>query len=235
MRIVMRDVDYAYRPGKQVLHSVNLTIESGEVLMILGRSGAGKTTLLRLAAKLLKPQSGTVSYEDGHGDEKDSQGVAYIPQGIGVVENLTVLENSLLGALGKLSFFTQVIGSFPRDLVAQAVEVCEVLGLGDHIRSKVRELSGGQKQRVAIARGLVQGARIVLADEFVSQLDPLTSLEVLELTKDLKNHGIGFAITTHDVHLVPKFGDKVAVIKEGRIVLHRAASGMTAEGVLELI
>lgn len=231
----MRDVSYAYRLGKPVLHSVNLTIESGEVLMILGRSGAGKTTLLKLAAGLLKPQSGSVIYEDGRLEGKVSQSIAYVPQKIGVVENLTVLENALLGALGKLPFLTQVVGSFPKELVARAVEVCEILGLGEHIHAKARELSGGQRQRVAIARGLVQGAKLVLADEFVSQLDPLTSLEVLELTRELKKQGIGFAITTHDVHFVPKFGDKVAVIKEGRLVLHSNVSDMSVEEVLNVI
>ncbi|MCS6788456.1 MAG: ABC transporter, partial [Aigarchaeota archaeon] len=72
------------------------------------------------------------------------------------------------------------------------------------------------------------------ADEFVSQLDPLTSLEVLELTRDLRTQGIGFAITTHDVHLVPKFGDKVAVIRDGRIALHKDASNASVEEVLSV-
>ncbi|MEN3047888.1 MAG: ATP-binding cassette domain-containing protein [Candidatus Caldarchaeales archaeon] len=234
MRISLRDVSFAYRRGRPVLSSVSLDIESGEVLMVLGRSGVGKTTLLKLAAGLLRPQSGSVVYEGLQADGKGSRAVAYVPQAIGIVENITVLENALLGALGRLSFFSQVVGSFPEETVSRAREVCELLGLGDHVHVKAKELSGGQKQRVAIARALVQGARIVLADEFVSQLDPLTALEVLELTRDLRKEGIGFAITTHDVHLVPKFGDKVAVIRDGRIVLHRDASSASVEEVLSV-
>ncbi|MCS7127292.1 MAG: ATP-binding cassette domain-containing protein [Thaumarchaeota archaeon] len=234
MRISLRDVSFAYRPGRPVLSSVSLDIESGEVLMVLGRSGAGKTTLLKLAAGLLKPQSGSVVYEGLQVDGRRSRAIAYVPQAIGIVENLTVLENALLGALGGLSLFSQVVGSFPREAVSRAKDACELLGLGDYVNVKAKELSGGQKQRVAIARALVQGAKIVLADEFVSQLDPLTSLEVLELTRDLRTQGIGFAITTHDVHLVPKFGDKVAVIRDGRIALHKDASNASVEEVLSV-
>jgi len=235
VQLKLEGVWFGYRNPVMVLRGVDVVFRSGEVTMVLGRSGSGKTTLLKVAAGLLRPSRGRVIAVDDSGEPLSRPKIGYIPQGIGVVGNMTVMENVLLGALDRNRGLGTLLGRFPREEVERAEEILEQLGLGGMENELVRELSGGQRQRVAIARSLMHGAELVLADEFVSQLDPLTTIEVLELIRSLKARGIGFAITTHDVHLVPRYGDKVAVLKDGKIVMERLASMTSPEELVEAL
>ncbi len=235
MRLRLEDVWFGYRDPVDVLRGVNIAFGSGEVTMVLGRSGSGKTTLLKVAAGLLKPRRGRVVAVDDSGLELSNPKVGYIPQGIGVVGNMTVLENVLLGAFDRAPRALALLGRFPREEVERAEEILELLGLGDVAWKRVRELSGGQKQRVAIARSLMHGSELVLADEFVSQLDPLTTIDVLELVRSLRSRGVGFAITTHDVHLVPRYADRVAVIRDGRIVFEGEGRSIAPEELVRAL
>ncbi len=235
MRLRLEDVWFGYRNSVDVLRGVNVAFSSGEVTMVLGRSGSGKTTLLKVAAGLLKPRRGRVMALDDSGIELSSPRIGYVPQGIGVVGNMTVLENVLLGAFERAPRGWALLGRFPREEVVRAEEVLELLGLGDVVWKRARELSGGQKQRVAIARSLMHGSELVLADEFVSQLDPLTTIDVLELVRTLRSRGVGFAITTHDVHLIPRYADRVTVIREGRVVLEGEASSLAPEELVRAL
>jgi phosphonate transport system ATP-binding protein len=235
VQLRLEDVWFSYRNPVDVLRGVNIAFSSGEVTMVLGRSGSGKTTLLKVAAGLLKPKRGRVVAVDDSGVELSDPRIGYIPQGIGVVGNMSVLENVLLGAFDRSPKAWALLGRFPREEVERAEEVLELLGLGDVVWKRARELSGGQKQRVAIARSLMHGSELVLADEFVSQLDPLTAIEVLELVRRLRSRGVGFAITTHDVHLVPRYADRVAVLREGRIVLEGEARSIAPEDLVRAL
>ena len=235
MRLRVEDVWFGYRNDVDVLRGVNISFGSGEVTMVLGRSGSGKTTLLKVAAGLLKPRKGRVVAVDDSGAELRSPRIGYIPQGIGVVGNMTVLENVLLGAFDRAPKAWAFLGRFPEEEVERAEEILELLGLDDVVWKRARELSGGQKQRVAIARSLMHGSELILADEFVSQLDPLTTIEVLELVRSLRSRGVGFAVTTHDVHLVPRYADRVAVIREGRVVLEGEARSLAPEELVRAL
>lgn len=235
MLLRLEDVWFGYRNPVTVLRGVNADFRSGEVTMVLGRSGSGKTTLLKVAAGLLRPSRGRVIALGDSGEPLSKPRIGYIPQGIGVVGNMTVLENVLLGAFDRSPRLGALLGRFPREEVERAEVILEQLGLSGLAHERVKELSGGQRQRVAIARSLMHGAELVLADEFVSQLDPLTTIEVLELVRSLKARGVGFAITTHDVHLVPRYADRVAVIREGMVVLEREASAVSPEELVKAL
>lgn len=225
-----RDVRYAYvgqRP--QVVDGVTLEARAGEVVVVLGRSGSGKTTLLRVLAGLVRPQAGTV---DGR---KEGTVVAYIPQTLGLVRSTSVLENVLMGALGRTGTLKTVLGYFGEREEKRADSLLTGLGLAGKAERRVSTLSGGERQRVAIARALMGDPHIVLADEFVSQLDPVTAEEVLEMVKGLAGQGVGFVITTHDVELALHLADRVVVLRCGKVVLEGRADQLTPQAVLEAL
>ncbi|MCS7143059.1 MAG: ATP-binding cassette domain-containing protein [Aigarchaeota archaeon] len=227
------DVWYAYQPSKFVLRGVSLELEEGKVYMIFGRSGAGKTTLLKVLKGILRPTSGIIRYrsKDLLSDEDRRvayRSIGYVPQGFGVVSNLSVLENVLTGALSRVSTLHSILGQFPEEEVERALRVIETVGLKDFAHNKVSSLSGGQKQRVAIARTLMQDPEVILADEFVSQLDPLTSRDVLEVFREIckGEKKITLVITTHDADIAYEYADSLVVMREGGITF-RGSPGTT--------
>ena len=198
--------------------------------MIFGRSGVGKTTLLKLLKGILVPVKGEIKYKgkfmNGQAKREVYRTIGYIPQGFGVVMNLTVLENVIIGALSRISLLHSLLGRFPEHEIRKAEEILKMLNIYDLRYDKVSRISGGQRQRVAIARALMQDPEVILADEFISQLDPVTSLEILDDFKKLaEQRKIGIVITTHDIQLVSDYADEVLVMKDGTIV-YRAMQEM---------
>ncbi|MCG3175199.1 MAG: Vitamin B12 import ATP-binding protein BtuD [Candidatus Omnitrophica bacterium] len=229
-RVSARELRYAYAGRRpEVVDGVSLSVSAGEVVVVLGRSGSGKTTLLRLLAGLLKPQAGTVE------GRREGTRLAYIPQTLGLVRSTSVLENVLVGALGRLNALRSTLGLFGAVEENKARTLLVGLGLSGKSTRRVSTLSGGERQRVAIARALMGEPDIVLADEFVSQLDPVTAEEVLEMVKGLAGQGVGFVITTHDVELGLRLADRVVVLKNGRAQLQGRAQGLSARAVLEAL
>jgi phosphonate transport system ATP-binding protein len=206
-----------------VLQGVSLDAEPGAVTMILGMSGSGKTTLLRIAKGLLPAQRGSVQVlgrqvaaEPGRG--RLDPRVAYIPQQLGLVRSITALENTLVGALSRVGRVHSLFKAFPADEVREARDLLDRLGIGHKAHDKVFALSGGERQRVAIARALLQHPRVLLADEFISDLDPLTSAEIMTIVREIADSGVGILMTTHELDVVARHADHVVVLREGRAV-----------------
>ncbi len=227
-----KDIWAAYGQGQDILQGVSIQIFPGVVTMILGRSGSGKTTLLKALAGIIKPRQGVIqkspldpSIEPAH--------IAYIPQSLGLVRNMTSLENALMGTLKDVPHLASLVNVFPAEIVAQAKAILTQLGLEDKIAQKVCQLSGGQRQRVAIARALMQNPQVILADEFVSHLDALTTHEILGMTKELTNKGISFLITTHDVDLVKQYADRVIIMGHGRMIFDSPAHCLTPQEMVQ--
>ena len=230
-----RDLWFSYRAGRPVLRGVSLTAEAGEITMVLGVSGSGKTTLLKLCKGLLGPQRGTVRVLGepvvAARRSRLDPCVAYIPQHLGLVRNLGVLDNVLTGALGRVAQLPSLLRCLPTAELRRAQELLERLGIGHKADEKVYALSGGERQRVAIARALMQEPRLLLADEFVSQLDMLTSRDILTIVRGIAGEGVAVVVATHEMELVDRYADAVIVLRDGEKALDRRAK---AESIADL-
>lgn len=214
----------SYVPGRAVLRGVSLEADAGAVTMILGMSGSGKTTLLRLAKGLITPQGGEVRVLGQSVVSAQRRGqldprVAYIPQQLGLVRTLSALDNALTGALSRVAKVPSLLKLIPEDEVRHARELLARLGIGHKTDEKVYALSGGERQRVAIARALMQRPQILLADEFISDLDPLTSAEIMAIVRDIVGAGVAVVMTTHEMDVVRGHADHVIVLREGEKAL----------------
>jgi len=192
--------------------------------MILGMSGSGKTTLLKLCKGLLTPRSGSIrvlgeAVVGARGRGRLDPRVAYIPQQLGLTRTLSVLENVITGALSRMPLVPSVLGLIPEAERARATELLSRLGLGGRAGDKVYALSGGERQRVAIARALMQSPRVLLADEFISDLDPVTSESMMAVVADIARSGVTVVMTTHEMDVVRTYADHVVVLRDGAKVL----------------
>lgn len=219
----MSDVWFAY--GKTpILKGVSLSSHAGEITMIVGPSGSGKTSLLKLAKGLLRPQSGTIRVLGSQLPRLNARArldphVAYIPQQLGLVRNLSVLDNVLSGALGRVAATRSLLKLFPAACVDEARETLESLGISHKVNDKLYALSGGERQRVAIARALMQHPRLILADEFISQLDRATSMDIMRIMESIARRAVAVVVTTHELEIVARCADRVVVLRDGEKVL----------------
>lgn len=202
----------------EVLHDINLTIDSGEVFGILGSSGAGKSTLVRCINLLERPTSGKVLI-----DGRDITGVkgkelADVRAGIGMIfQNFSLFQQRTV--LDNVMFPLTIRGEKKDAAKKRALELLDVVELADKAHRYPSELSGGQQQRVAIARALANNPRIMLCDEATSALDTRTTVSVLNLLAKInKELGVTLVVITHSLAVARHICDRVAVIDEGVIV-----------------
>ena len=229
------DLRFAYGAGRSGLHGVSVAADAGEITMVLGASGSGKTTLLKLCKGLLAPQRGVVCVLGrpvaAARRQRLDPAVAYIPQHLGLVRNLAVLDNVLTGALARVATLPSLVRRLPADEHRRAYALLERLGIGPKAHDKVHALSGGERQRVAIARALMQEPKLLLADEFVSQLDVHTSRDILTIVRGIADEGVAVVVATHELDLVERHADRVVVLRAGEKVLDRRAAGASAADV----
>lgn len=225
-------VSFAYRDRHWVVDDITLEVPAGGCLVVLGPSGSGKTTLVKVLAGLRVPQRGSIEVLGarlGPGAAGPRSQVGYIPQQLGLVRSLSALDNVLVGGLGRASGLGPLFGWFPRRERARALELLDFLGVADKADDQVFRLSGGQRQRVAIARTLFQRPQVVLADEFVSDLDLPRAKQVLTAMRDLgRREGIALVVNLHDIPLVGDLDGEVIILREGRIV-HRGRTSAVDE------
>jgi phosphonate transport system ATP-binding protein len=215
---------------RPALSSVSLSVGIGERVGLLGASGSGKSTLLRLISGLERSDSGSGRIAV-LGREVQRQGrlaadirdirreMSVIFQQFNLVGRLSLLGNVLLGRAGSLPLWRAICGRFKWEDQIAALDALQALGLLDQAFQRASTLSGGQQQRGAIARALLQGARVVLADEPVASLDPQSALTVMEKLAELNSaHGITVVTTLHQVELARRYCTRVVALRAGRIV-----------------
>ena len=249
--IQMSDVWTSYDSKNFALEGINLSIDRGTNYAIIGQSGSGKSTLLKLMNGMMIPSKGTIKidYVSPNMNEKKFKNmmhtIGYIPQSLGLVKNITVLENTLLGALPRLNKIQSMFKRFPDHEIKEAKRILKQVGLSGKENRKAYMLSGGEKRRVAIARALMQKPTILLADEIVSELDYVTAHEIMDLVADAqKRMNLTAIMVHHDMQLALEYANRVAVIKEGQKVLEIGVEGdsivdfqtgdMTTDEIMEM-
>ena len=201
----------------EVLHDINLTIDSGEVFGILGSSGAGKSTLVRCINLLERPTSGKVLI-----DGRDITGVkgkelADVRAGIGMIfQNFSLFQQRTV--LRNVTFPLELNHTPKANREERARYLLDLVGLADKAHEKPMNLSGGEQQRVAIARALVNNPRLIIADEPTGNLDPARSLELMTLFEKINELGTTVLIVTHEKGLVDEFEKRVVVIDNGEVI-----------------
>ena len=201
--------------SSSVLASIdNLQIGNGEIISIIGESGIGKTTLLRNIAKLQKPLDGELLIF-GSSSYPARGNLGYIPQKLGLVKHETVYFNVLEGAICHESIVKSIFGFHDQKVVDKVEESISLMNLLDKIDTPIKYLSGGQQRRVAIARTMAQGAKLILADEFLSELDDKTADNVWNVMYDyVKANQITLIIVEHNIERA-KLADRCFKLEKG--------------------
>ena len=224
--IDIRNVSKVYDSGTVGLKNINLTIKKGEFVVVVGLSGAGKSTLLRTINRMHDVTDGDILIEGksiihykGKELRKLRRKIGMIFQNFNLVKRSSVQRNVLSGRVGYYSTLKFVLGLFSKEDKQKAVDALKQVKMADKIYSRADELSGGQQQRVAIARALMQDPKIMLADEPIASLDPLTTKVVMDELKELNRKlGITVIVNLHSVPLAMQYADRIVGLRAGQLV-----------------
>ncbi|MGK7912444.1 MAG: phosphonate ABC transporter ATP-binding protein [Synechococcus sp.] len=219
----VRDLSKKFK-GKSALDNVCFTVEQGEILALVGASGSGKSTLLRTLNGLQCSDSGSIEVfgtslqSNGHIHSKvrrlRSQ-IGFIFQQFNLVHRLSVLDNVLAGNLSRTPGWQSALRMFSKQDKMHALAALERVGILEQAYKRASMLSGGQQQRVAIARCLVQGAKIILADEPIASLDPESARKIMELLGELNQEGITVITSLHQVQMVRRYYPRAIALQNG--------------------
>lgn len=202
--------------SNEVLKGINLSVDEGEVVTLIGSSGSGKSTLLRCINLLEQPNSGVIEFEgtdivnSNLNIDKFRAQLGMVFQHFNLFENMTTLQNCTLAPI-------KVLGLSQAEAEKIALEHLTNVGLADFANAKVTSLSGGQKQRVAIARALCMSPKVLLFDEPTSALDPEVVGDVLDVIRSIADSGMTMIIVTHEMGFAKEVSDRVVYMKDGQI------------------
>lgn len=233
--------------GKHALNDVNLSIQQGEMVALIGASGSGKSTLLRHVAGLMVADSSSESLIEVEGQPVQQHGrlsknirnvrsqIGFVFQQFNLVDRLPVLTNVLVGLLHrtpKLRGWLRLFNQAERHL---ALEALGRVGIADCHAQRASTLSGGQQQRAAIARTLVQGARVVLADEPIASLDPESSRNVMDILARINREDrVTVVVSLHQVEIAMKYCPRVVALHQGKVVYDGPSAALTPALLREL-
>jgi phosphonate transport system ATP-binding protein len=240
--IEFKNVSKVYPNGTVGLKDINLTIEPGEFVVIVGLSGAGKSTLLRSINRLHEITDGEIVINDqsitkasGKQLLKIRRDIGMIFQNFNLVKRSSVLKNVLSGRVGYHSTLRTVFGLFPKQDIDLSLRALERVNILEKAYSRADELSGGQQQRVSIARALAQEAKIILADEPVASLDPLTTVQVMDdLQRINRELGITTIVNLHFIDLARQYATRIIGLRAGEVVFDGPVSEATDDKFSEI-
>jgi len=238
--------------SRRALDGVSLDVARGEMVALIGPSGSGKSTLLRSVDGLqtIDPGDGVI---EAFGGKVQARGrlsekvretrirIGFIAQQFiiaqqfNLVGRLSLFTNVALGSLGRIGFLQGVLGRWPEETRMAAMQALHRVGVSDYAGQRANTLSGGQQQRGAIARALVQKAKIILADEPVASLDPVSARKVMEILRELnRKDGLTVIVTLHQVDYALKYCDRVVALKAGRMVYDGPAAGLKRDKLIDI-
>ena len=220
--IEFRNVSKVYNNGTEALHNINLKVEKGEFVFIVGSSGAGKSTFLKLITCEERPNEGQVLI-DGQDISHIRKGkIPYVRRKMGLVfqdfrliDHMTVYDN--------VAFAMRVVGASPKDIKKRVPYILGLVGLQHKAKHYPTEMSGGERQRVGLARALVNNPSMIIADEPTGNIDPALSYEIVDLLSAINERGTTVLMVTHEHSLVKHFHKRIIQIHSGEIVADTAA------------
>ncbi|MCE7792688.1 phosphonate ABC transporter ATP-binding protein [Salipaludibacillus sp. CUR1] len=224
--IEFKNVSLVYPNGHQGLKNINLKINDGEFVVVVGMSGAGKSTLIRSINRMVTPTEGELlidnenilSYKEKHLRKLRTE-VGMIFQNYNLVKRMSVLRNVMAGRLGHTGTLRSMLGLFPQEDLQMAMGNLNRVGIQEKAYVRADQLSGGQQQRVSIARVLTQQPKVILADEPVASLDPPTSHKVMkDLRRVSKEDNLTTLVNLHFIDMAQEYADRIIGLRDGEVV-----------------
>ena len=210
----LENASIGYSSNQPLIKTLNLNVNRGEIVAIAGPSGIGKTTLLRTIAGLVPILDGEISIFGKRSKASRGQ-LGYIPQRLGLIRHASVYHNVMMGAL---TGTTNSWFPFSSEARRRTLESIDAMGISEKKRTPIRRLSGGQQRRVATARTLAQKPAVILADEFLGELDEETMESVLsEVTNYVRENNATLIVVEHDVKRAKRMADRLLILDDGRL------------------
>ncbi len=220
--VQLRDATVVYPGGHVGLERASISIDRGEFVFLVGPTGCGKSTFIKLLLRDLVPASGSVSVAGKDINEMSRSKVPQLRRRIGTVfQDFKLLPNRTV--YDNVAYALKVTGSHRSEIRRQVPEILKMVGLGAKIHSYPDELSGGEQQRVSVARAFVSHPPLLLADEPTGNLDPETSIGIMQLLYRINRTGTTVVVVTHDREMVDKMRRRVIQLDDGRVIRDQAA------------
>lgn len=214
-------VSKTYSTGTHALNDVNIKINSGEFVFIVGSSGAGKSTFMKLIMREEKANTGTIKVNGFDLTRMKRKKIPLLRRTMGIVfQDFRLIPN--MNVFDNVAFAMHVVGETGRVIRREVSKALSKVGLGHKARSMPRELSGGEQQRVGLARALVNSPSLIIADEPTGNVDPSMSYEIVSLLTEINKKGTTVLMVTHDHNLVRDFQHRVIMLDDGKIVADTA-------------
>lgn len=214
--LIFDHVDFSYN-NQPVFQDLNLQIEQGEFVFLIGKSGVGKTTLLRLIYMDCFPQSGYVQIGKYSSESITPKEIPFLRRKIGIIfQDFQLLTDR--NVYDNLAFVLQVTGTSKKEIKKRIINALSEVGLTHKQSNMPHELSGGEKQRVAIARAIINEPFLILADEPTGNLDPETADEILDILKRINSRGTSVIFATHNYELIRSFDTKIIKLENGKAI-----------------
>ena len=217
--IIMEDVTKTYSSGSDVpaLNGINLHIQEGEFVFIVGKSGSGKSTLIKLLLKELDPTSGKIYVNKKYLNKLTRKKLPYLRRDIGVVfQDFRLLPDRNI--YENIAFAQKVVEAPTKKINSNVLKMLSMVNLLDKYKSYPNELSGGEQQRVAIARALINRPSILLCDEPTGNLDPTNSNEIMKILDAVNKQGTTVLVVTHNMEIVQQMKKRTITMSQGKII-----------------
>lgn len=211
------NINKTYETGNKVLRGINITIEDGEFVFIMGKSGSGKSTLLHLLLKEVESTSGSITVNHMNLQKMPRRYVPKYRRTLGVVfQDFRLLRDR--NVFENVAFAQRVVGASNRAIRESVPEMLKLVGLSAKYKSLPHQLSGGEQQRVAIARALINRPEVLLADEPTGNLDHENAIEIMKLLEQINGLGTTVVVVTHSQEIVEQMGKRVITMERGQVV-----------------
>ncbi len=223
--IEFRGVSKTYQTGTHALEDVNIKINSGEFVFVVGSSGAGKSTFMKLIMREEKANTGKIVVNGFDLTKMKRKSVPMLRRTMGIVfQDFRLIPN--MNVFDNVAFAMHVVGADSRNIRREVSKALSLVGLGHKARSMPNQLSGGEQQRVGLARALVNSPDLIIADEPTGNVDPNMSYEIVSLLTEINKRGTTVLMVTHDHNLVRDFHHRVIMLDGGKIVADNAGGDL---------